>query len=339
MSKALITTASSEVQALNLRIDDVTEQITAVVRNSVLTQLLQDNTLQTDKTQSTTLEVGEITIEDNIISTSTAEMIIRAPTIKIEGNLEVTKDLTTNRSMMNLLVNTMSVEDPLILLNTVPNDYIGANIGLAFQYIIPGTSIQQMGFMGYASSRRKFFLMDNAALNAETNLFTSPPTNFANLQLNNIDGTGYATFNGNFFNHGNATLGAGVVYANATNRRVGINTQNPRAEFDVSGALVVDKQAQFYNNVNISGSLALGGNVNLNSDLTIEGDLIVKNIISQTKELSLGTGIVIIEGAGQTDPQIVENELSLLKDKVSELEGKVASLISIIENHLGVSVP
>ena len=151
-----------------------------------------------------------------VTGTATAGNLSTGGNLSVSGNATVTGNLNVEGNLVYINVSTLSVEDPIIELQTGPNGAAptsnsGKDIGTALNYY---DTQARVAFMGFDVSNNEFGMASVATIANEVVTFTT----YGNLRVGNIIGNGQALTSitaGNINGQVANSLVAGTVYTAA----------------------------------------------------------------------------------------------------------------------------
>jgi hypothetical protein len=246
--------------------------------------------------------------------------VISANTINVSNNAVIAGNLTISGNLVYVNVETLSIEDPIIELQTGPNgaapsSNTGKDVGTALNYY---DTQARVAFMGWDVSNAEFGLASQASISSEVVTFST----YGNLRVGNIIGSGQALTNINGSNVtgqvANALVAGTVTTAAQPNiTSIGILsslavTGNVSAG-NISGTLVTANQPNI-TNVGTLSNLTSNGTINfINASNVSLGSVSNLKITGGTNDYVLstdGTGnlswVAQSGGGGSANIQILD---------------------------------
>ena len=223
-------------------------------------------------TAGSTTTAGTVTTnaQPNITSVGTLS------NLAVSGNTVISGNLTVDGNIVYVNVETLSVEDPIIQLQTGPNGAppaanSGKDVGTALNYY---DTQARVAFMGWDVSNVEFGLASQASITNEVVTFTS----YGNLRVGNIIGNGQAL--------------TGLNGANVTGAVPFASTANAVAGANVSGTVA---NATFALS---AGSATTAGTVTTNAqpNITSVGILTGLTVGNATANTVFGNGTINASG-------------------------------------------
>lgn len=212
-------------------------------------------------------------------------------TLNVSGNAVVGGNLIVDGNIVYVNVDTLTVEDPIIQLQSGPNGgppvaNSGKDVGVALNYF---NIVPRVGFMGWDVSNVEFGLASLATITDEVVTFSS----YGNLRVGNIIGNGQALTSipaGNITGQVANALVSGTVYTAAQPNITSVGTLTSLA---VSGNLIAANLSGVFangnSNVNIPSAngninLSVAGNANVlvvtGTGVNVAGSLNAVNLVS-----------------------------------------------------------
>jgi hypothetical protein len=196
--------------------------------------------------------------------------------LNVSGNTVISGNLTVDGNLVYVNVETLSVEDPIIQLQTgangsAPSANSGKDVGTALNYY---DTQARVAFMGWDVSNVEFGLASQASITNEVVTFTS----YGNLRVGNIIGNGQAL--------------TALAGANVTGEVAFAATANAVAGANVSGTVA---NATF---ATTAGSATTAGTVTTNAqpNITSVGTLTGLTVGNATANTIFGNGTVNATG-------------------------------------------
>jgi len=256
--------------------------------------------------------------------------------LQTTGNAIIGGNLTVNGNITYINVDTLQVEDPIIVIGSGPNgapltNNDGKDRGLLLDYY---TTQPSSAFMGWDNSNGEFAFGSNVIESSDVITFTALGNVRASTYLGNIDG-GTGTFSGNI-SAGNANLG-NVVTANylvSSGGCVAIGT----------GLIAVSSgNAGIFNSSVDDINFGLAANVIIGSttgNVTVRGNLIANNI-STTGNISANLITGTLTTASQSNITTVGTlgNLTVSSNTVTNIvDANTTQTQSIVSKRSNVSV-
>ena len=176
--------------------------------------------------------------------------------LSVSGNAIISGNLTVDGNLIYVNVETLSVEDPIIQLQTGPNgappvSNSGKDVGTALNYY---DTQARVAFMGWDVSNAEFGLASEASISNEVVTFST----YGNLRANVYFGNAAGLTNipgGNITGNltelsvtGNANFDSGTLFVDSVNNRVGVANTSP------GDLLTVGSNSIGYPTINIRGN-------------------------------------------------------------------------------------
>lgn len=283
---------------------------------------------------------------------------IATTNLSVSGNGVITGNLYVNGNLIYINVEELSVQDPIIVLNTGPNGAppvanTGTDVGTALYYY---DTQARTAFMGWDTSNAEFAFGSQTTISSEVvtfntlgnvraqtflgnieattisgNLTTASQSNITtvgtlgslsvtgNITAGNIDGGNILSANYLVSDNGCVAIGVGTIAVSGSNGGI-FNASVSDINFGIAANIVMGSTA---GNITIQGNLVANNNVTVTGN--VSGNLITGTLTTGSQPNITSTGTLAnlsVTGNVSSGNIIVSNTIDAVNIKVTDLYSK-----------------